>query len=345
VTERRAASNLTAAPRRILVVALDNLGDSIMGAATLNPLRALYPQAAIGYWVKKYVAGLYEEHPLLDEVHAADPFWDVAPGRPKGSFAEFKIAFMRIREKRYDAAIILNTEWRRSLACYLAQIPIRVGFDRRHSRSFLTHAVRPASHPQHFVDDHRQLIETLNDKQLSPDLYVPHIVLSSREKEWSEKWIANLGWKDSRVIAIHPTAGDEKKCWPPHKWRELIRLLSGERETNFLIFGGAHERKLIEAAFDELAVHYHAMIGAELGHVKAVLSHAHLFIGGDSGIGHLAAALGIPVVSLFGATDPRRCAPLGSEKIEIVRHNPLNDLAVSEAAANVKRMLETTKNA
>jgi len=125
------------------------------------------------------------------------------------------------------------------------------------------------------------------------------------------------------------------------KWKELIQVLGRERDAAFLIFGGANERESLEAIFNNSTLRHQQMIGAELGQVKAALNHSHLFIGGDSGIGHLAAALGVPVVSLFGATNPRRCAPRGHSTIEIVRQNPLGELAVSEVERVVKQLIET----
>lgn len=332
-------------PRRILVVALDNLGDSIMGAAVLKPLREIYPKASLGYWVKKYAAGLYEDHPLLNRVHAADPFWDTAPGHAKGAFADFKSALRRIRAERYDAAFILNTEWRRALACRLAGIPLRVGYARRRSRPFLTHAVAPPSRAQHFIADHRQLIEAFSGQSLSDDFFIPHIALNSREEEWGARWFANLGWNNVPVVAVHPFAGDERKCWPPEKWKEMIRLLASERDINFLIFGGASDRASLDKILDESSPRSCAMIGAELGQVKAALKHSHLFVGADSGIGHLAAALQLPVVSLFGATtNPIRCAPRGRSPIEIVRHDPLHALPASEVAQVVERVFDALSN-
>ena len=141
--------------RKILVVVLDNLGDTIMATSVCRPLRTLFPQALIGFWVKSYVAGSLEGHSLIDRLHASDPFWDSSPGHPKGSWAEFKSVLNQIKKENYDAALILNTEWRRSAACWWIRIPERVGFKRRKSAVFLTKGFEKPVDGQHFIDDHR----------------------------------------------------------------------------------------------------------------------------------------------------------------------------------------------
>src|SRR5882672_7904826 len=147
----------TAPIKKILVVALDNIGDAVMATAMLRPLKERYPEATVGFWTKKYAADLFLDQSLLDILHASDPFWDTSPGHGKGPWAEFKKVFWHVRATGYDLVFILNTEWRRSLACWLAKIPHRVGYNRRQSRFFLNFPVDGPAPGGHNLDDNKGL--------------------------------------------------------------------------------------------------------------------------------------------------------------------------------------------
>lgn len=317
---------------KILVVALDNLGDAVMAAATIPALRQLYPKARIGFWIKQYAAGLFEGNSLIETLHASDPFWDKSPGRPTGSLKEFVGAWKKIRNARYDVAFVLNTEWRRSLACWLARIPIRVGFRKRKSQFFLTHAVPPAAFPQHCIDDHRHLIESYAGKALFPRSFAARLEVSIDDLRKWRAWAQEHGWQFHPVVAIQPFAGHERRCWPLASWVRLIHLFLANRpETRFAIICGPGEQKKATDVFASLPSEVYRIWDAPpLAETKTVISQARLFVGGDSGPGHIAAALGVPVISLFGPSNPERFAPQGAGFIKIIKKVPLAELSPEE---------------
>src|SRR5580765_2803560 len=105
-------ANQSSLPPKILVVSLDNLGDAVMATSILKPLREIFPDSQIGMFVKKYVDGLLDDHPRIQKIHLADPFWDTAPGVEKGSLSDYLAILKSIRKENYTHAFILNTEWR-----------------------------------------------------------------------------------------------------------------------------------------------------------------------------------------------------------------------------------------
>lgn len=320
------------APQRILLVSLDNLGDAVMASAILRPIKRAYPQARIGLWVKQYAAGLFVDHSLVDAVHASDPFWDKSPGTDRGRLGEFLKVLGEIRRARYDVAVILNTEWRRSLACLAAAISERVGTDRRQSRPFLTAAFPGPAAGGHFIDDHRVLIEQWSGRPVAVEDCLPRLELTAQdEKAWAA-WSAATGFLDRAYALIHLFSGDEDKNWPLSCWVELVerRLQKDPRERFVLLCGPGEDRKLamFRSRMDREGILL--MTAPPLGLLKAVLGHARLALGGDSGPGHVAAALGTPLLSLFGKTDPRRSRPLGRGMLHVIHSSPLRFLPVPE---------------
>lgn len=326
---------------KVLVVVLDNLGDAVMGSAVLDPLHKHIPSAQIGLWVKEYAAGLFENHPMVSKVHACDPFWDGSPGRQKGSWRAFWKTLNGIRGERYDAALILNAEWRRSAACWWAGIPQRIGFARRKSRCFLTETLSADEAGPHFIDDHRRMLEHWLKRKFSNDECVPKLFVDPADKLWWEKRLHDRFGARTTYMAVHPFTGDERKCWPWDNWKALLKDLSergvGER---FVILTGLGEGvNLNEMGLEKVGM----VLSAEpLSRIKAVLESARLFIGGDSGPGHIAAALGTPVVSLFGPTDPSRSGPTGQAPIRLIRENPLQNLSVDRVKREILSELKST---
>ncbi len=331
--------------KKILVAVLDNLGDAVMATAVLRPLRDVFPAATFGLWVKKYAAPLFADQSLLDVLHACDPFWDRSPGQGKGSVGEFMKTLRQIRTQRYDAAFILNTEWRRSLACWWAGIPARVGYRRRKSGVFLTHPVDGPSVGQHFIDDHKHLLEVLCGPLSS--IFLPRIDVAAAERRWAEEWLRARGWDGQRLIALHPFAGRASRCWPLKNWAELVRRLAQEESrARFVVLHGPGEGKDLENQFAAIPGKKVAVLGeAPLHQAKVLISRARLFMGSDSGPGHLAAAVGTPVVSLFADSNPDRCAPRGHAPVKILSRETTGDLTVDDVYAEASAALKAGSSA
>src|SRR5256885_7272046 len=126
---------------RILLVSLDNLGDLVFAAALAPPLRERFPNAALDVWCKEYTADVARLVPGVSEVIESDPFWDVAPGRGKGSLLAFVAALRAVKAGRYDIALLAAAPWRTAAAVAAAGIPRRIGLRRRKNRGFLTDAL------------------------------------------------------------------------------------------------------------------------------------------------------------------------------------------------------------
>ncbi|MBV9080965.1 MAG: glycosyltransferase family 9 protein [Elusimicrobia bacterium] len=330
------------APKKILVVALDNLGDTVMATAILRPVRRLFPAASVGMFVKSYAADLLADHSLVDRVHAADPFWDVSPGRAAGSFGAFWSTLRQIRRERYDTAILLNTEWRRALAAAVARIPSRVGYDRRNARRFLTSAVAETQPAPHFIEAHRRLVAELAGGRSAAEGFVPRLEFSSREMGWWERWSAGARVEKGNYVVIHPYSGDQRKNWPVPAWAELVeRLRQRDRGARVVfICSGAEKAGLTSALDHEGLTGAEVVAGAPLRHIKAVISQARLLIGGDSGPGHIAAALGVPVLSLFGPGRPERSGPRGHAPVKFLQAEPLSTLDVDTVTRAAFEMMD-----
>lgn len=310
-------------PRKILIVVLDNIGDVVLGTTVLPPLRRRFPDARFGVWIKSYAAGLFEGGEGLS-VHAADPFWDSAPGRGKGAFDAFMASLKEVAAEQYDAALILNNEWRRAAACWWAGIPARIGLRARKAGFFTTQQAPPAG--GHVREDHAAVFAAAAGTAEPLDAFLPEIPVSETQRAEGRAWREALGWNNRKLVLIHAITGDLLKNWPLQRWGELVR--SCPEQWRFGVFCAPREEDALREALHGCPVERLSLINASIAGLKPMLTQGDLFIGCDSGPGHMAAALGLPVISLFGPTDPARYAPIGPKAPVILRENPLTELSV-----------------
>ncbi|MDD5627928.1 MAG: glycosyltransferase family 9 protein [Elusimicrobia bacterium] len=325
---------------RFLILALDNLGDAVMATAAARALKAHDPSAEVGLWTKAYSARALAGAPDLDFLHASDPFWDAAPGAERGSLGGFLAALHGVRRRRYDAAFVLGTEWRRALCARLCGAPERVGYAVRKSGPFLTTAVPWSEHGPHTIDDHLTLVERHLEVKLDRKACAPRLGLSDQEARLRDPARARLA--GAPVVVLHPFSGNPLRRWPLPNCCALIEELSSrDPKLRFVLFIGPADEALVDRGAAALTRdNVWLPFDQSIANMKAVLSLARLFIGTDSGPGHIAAGLGVPVLSLAGPhSEVERHRPWGQGPVRLLRTASLEDLSGAEAADAAQGLL------
>ena len=160
----------------------------------------------------------------------------------------------------------------------------------------------------HLIDHHLSSLKTLG---ITPSSATPKIYLPKEEQEWAEEFFRRRGFNRNEIIALHPGAGSRKKAWAPERFAALGRALTQKSKKLLIIQGPADAQCVEETVMGLEGITYLVTRDMPIIKVAALLSRAGLFIGNDSGISHLAAALEVPTLALFGPTDPLSWAPRG----------------------------------
>lgn len=160
----------------------------------------------------------------------------------------------------------------------------------------------------HVTDHH---LRSLSDIGIFTSVSEPGIFLREEEKNWAQELVFSNGWRDKDIIAIHPGAGGSKKVWP--RFSDLGRILAGKSQTLLIVQGPADDKTVRETLDGLCGISPYIIHDLPVTRLAALLSHAGLFIGNDSGVTHLAAALGLPTVAIFGPTDPMVWGPRGRQ--------------------------------
>ncbi|MGA3328297.1 MAG: lipopolysaccharide heptosyltransferase II [Terriglobia bacterium] len=311
------ASGRFANVQRILVRATNWVGDAVMSLPALEALRAGFPRAEIVLLSKPWVSELYWHHPAVNRQIIYKP--NSAHRGPLG----FAKLIRELQAERFDAALLFPNAFQAALMAWLARIPLRIGYA-RDGRGLLLHdAIEPPLPAAygHQVYYYLQLLFRAGAIDKPQPVEEIQLRLTEAEKHWATRKMDALGLSGPRfLVGLAPGAAfGPAKRWLPERFAGLADRLIGALNADVLIFGSAAERPLAEEIAGAMK-HTPAIAAGEtsLRQLLALMAQCRLIVTNDSGPMHLAAALGIPLVAIFGSTDERATGPLGT-RVRIVK--------------------------
>lgn len=314
--------------RRILVVKLADLGDLLIATPALRALRLSYPDARIDALVTPGSAPLLDGSDLVNRVIPFDKFDFDRPRQALRALPRAARLAQRLRAERYDSVVILHhltTAFGTAKYAALAiasGAPLRAGLDNGRGR-FLTH--RAPDHgfgESHEADYWLAVASTLG--ALNPDPRL-EIVISLDAEEAAERRLARLGLEAGDTVLLHPGSGafSLARRWPAARYSVLAERLAGAGLRPAVLAGPAPcESELAErivASQCRPAVIVENVPSPQ--ELAALLRRTRLFIGNDSGVMHLAAAVQTPIVAIFGPTNHRAWGPYppGAPRHAVIR--------------------------
>lgn len=324
---------------RILIIRLSALGDIIHGLPVLTALREAFPDARLGWLVEDRGAPLLMNHPLIDRLHVLprDLLKKDLRKRPlatlRGPLADFA---RQLRQQEYTISIDLQGLTKSAAWGRVAGAGMRIGYRGKDAREmsglFYNVGVEPPADCVHVVHRNLALLKALGVTSPATRfiLRLPEETLRDGRRLWGLSGTGG-GSPHPRVL-LNVGAGWPTKAWPPQYFGELGARLVRMYGARVAIAWGPGEEDAAEAAW--LAGNSGAgarmagstpaadAVGAGPGvyrlpatsvlELGGAIAAARLYVGGDTGPTHMAAALGIPVISPFGASDAKRNRPLGS---------------------------------
>jgi ADP-heptose:LPS heptosyltransferase len=279
---------------RILCIHQGALGDLILALPAIKALREALQPAELAIMGHPWTLPLFQGHPYADtitDVNRAEMAFLFQEGINLPPSLQAYLG-------GFDAAFCFGLS--ATLAENLQQGGIR--------SVFLLHPFPDGG--GHVTDHH---IRSLTHLGIDAPYSSPRVFLEEEERKEAEGFFRKKGWEPNGIIVLHPGAGSRKKAWPPHHFAALGRALARASKRLLIIQGPADEECVREVLRGLDGVPYLVARDLPLRELAALVSCASCFIGNDSGCSHLAAALGVPTVALFGPTDPQIWAPRGEK--------------------------------
>ena len=292
-------------PRRILVRATNWVGDAVMSLPALQAIRARYPQAHIAVLARPWVADIYARETFADEVlqYTVNKGWSDLRG---------KLAVVHdLRRRRFDMAILLQNAFEAAAIVWLAGIPRRIGYNRDGRGWLLTDAVPVPQKGPHERFYYLELLRRAGIISEPPSSASIRLGGAAMAAESGRSHFAARGW--TSVTGVSPGAAyGTAKRWLPERFAEAAAALGDP----VALFGSKGERELCESIAGLLAIRGVAVENfagrTSLQEFIDLAAACRVFLTNDSGAMHIASALGVPTVAIFGATDHIATGPTGS---------------------------------
>lgn len=278
---------------RIVVKGVNWLGDAVLSLPTLRSLREMHPRAHIAVLTKRALADLYRGAPYVDEIVSYDTFLEA----------------VRAIRRKFDVALLLPSSFKSALMAVTARIPRRIGYVGEGRSAMLTDRVRHGPAGRHHVHHFHHLLSPLGTP---PEPKPPFLEVPQGERRWADEHLPS-----GPLIGMNPgaTYGTAKQ-WIPERFAELGRRLAPH--GRIVVVGGPAEAPLGARVAGEIPGAVDLSGKTAILQLAAAIRRSRLFVTNDTGPMHVADALGVPIVAVFGPTDPVSTPPYGP-KHTIVR--------------------------
>ncbi len=327
-------------PKNILIRVPNWVGDNIFTLPAVHLLREIFPEAHLSVLVQRGLGPLWEIVPEIDEVITYDL---------NGGWRDLKRKWnliRKLRRFRFDLAVVFPRSFESALWMRLAGIPERWGYAEEGRSLLLTRAV---SSPRRYrdtprIDYYYHLIDNAESDKPAP----PAVLRLSPELiDRAGKQLRNLAGNDPEqlLIGFHPRSSyGPAKCWPGRKFSRLAELLAKKHGVTILLFGSENEHDILQEIVENAGVGGVINLAGktDLKESAALISLCRIFVANDSGPLHLAAALEVPVIGLYGSTDPRATGPRGDKVRVIYKGVECSPCLLRECPTDFKCMEEIT---
>ena len=307
---------------KVLLIALDYLGDVVMGTPLIEALKSAFPPVEVTVLTRPSNAAVFWGNPFIGKVLVDDaPWWSVHPVidclRP--SYWKTYLRNVRqLRREQYDVIIDLRGDLRHLLLFGAAARPRYLfGYGRTGGEALLS-AIVPYDDDMHEIDKKLALLNPIGIEGIRPK---PKIWLSLKDLEKARGLIVNLiGTVDPPLVLIDPGAKPIQQ-WPTDRFASVARRMSHELKRPLLVSAGPAYSHLAQELVSTAGCEAARLIGdVTIRELAAILAVCDLVISSDTGVAHIASAVGTPTVTLYGPTDPERFWH-GAEGARVIQGN------------------------
>jgi heptosyltransferase-1 len=330
-------------PRSLLIVRMGSMGDIIHTLPAVTGLRRAFPEVSLGWVIEERWAELLctlpetrsgprsARRPLVDRIHTVNTKAWRSSLFSAQTWEQIAAGLSELRAQQYEVAVDFQGAVRSGIVSRWSGAHVVYGFAQPRENVATMFYTRPViGRGGHVVEQNLSLAEAVAREPLSmPKIEFPHDQATENQCEGRLRGVGGF-------VLLNPGAGWGAKQWPAERYGELARRLAEDGTKSLINFGPGEEplMRAVESASKGAATG----TASSLTELVALTRRARLFIGGDTGPMHLGAALGVPVVAIFGPTNPVRNGPFGTRSI--VLRSPISPTTHSRRAQPDPGILE-----
>lgn len=305
--------------KNILIMKPSALGDIVLALPALSALRRSFPDTKISWLVRPEFASLLEDHPALDEIILFDrKLLGKAFYNPKALGALYSL-IRQLRKRKFDAIFDFQCLLRTACLAWLSGCKKRYGIanSRELAHLFYTDKIEHNSDCIHLVDLYLKMVKTAGAKELEVKFEIP-----SRQADVDavKKLLRSYNIEPGKYIVFIPGSAHEDKCWPAERFAKLADRIASQYNYPIIAVGAYSERNKAEEINSLAKTQIISFAGhTSLKELVELLRLAKLVVSNDTGPGHIASALGVPLVMMYSWSNPARIAPYGRPECMVAR--------------------------
>ena len=323
---------------KILIIKPSGIGDIVHSLPVVYGLKELYPESKIYWLVFTRFENILYNIPQIDKLISWDRF---------GGIREYLRIIKVLRQEKFDLVIDLQGLLRTAIISFFSKGRHRIAVSLLREFSWLFEKPIEKFDPEmHAVDRNYRIVKYLAGDRVLPEpvSFLPWIHLTEKEISVAKDLIENSGFKIERPLVLFGVSSrGEHKIWPYQNFIKLINEIVKNYSVIPVFLGMKEEISLVKKITDELKCEYIDLTGkTELRIACAVISFCKLVVGNDSSLIHIACALDIPVIGLYGPTNPAQVGPYGNKNVVVFKKLPCNPCGIKTSCKDFRCMKEIT---
>jgi len=292
--------------KKILCIKPRGIGDIVLSTVILDDLKKTFPSAEIHYLTETFAKDAFANNSLIAKVHTME----------KTGFV-LKVA-ARLRKEKYDLIIDLWSNPRSAQITFLTHAKYRVGFSYR-GRKYAYNILGTSEKGEHHAAEHNlELLKALGIEITSKRI---HFYVSDGYNNCAKEFIRLNLPIDKKIVGIIPSGGWASKRCDANKWVEICNAIKQKYDVVFLILwgpGDESDSNYIKSILKDDAV---LIPEVKIGKLSALIKNCDIVIANDSGPMHIAAALGVPTLGIFGPTNPKAHGPYSPNSDYVIKED------------------------
>ena len=280
--------------KKILCIKPRGIGDIILSTIVLENIKAALPHSKIHFLTENFAKRAVENNPFISKVLTF-----------KKSDFILKV-ILKIRKEKYDLVFDFWSNPKTAQITFLSGVKYKVGFGFRGRKYAYNIIAQSGEKNLHAAEANLQLLKAVDIPVISKNILY---YLEEKEKQFAQKYFSDNFQGDEVIIGIIPSGGWSSKRCEPAKWIEICQLLVKEIDCRFLILWGPDDKNDAELIGEALKSKAIISPSTSIGEMSALISECSLVIANDSGPMHIAAALKVPTIGIFGPTNPENHKP------------------------------------
>ncbi len=297
--------------KNILLIKPSSLGDIVLALPALSALHRSFPAAKISWLIRPELAELVENHPHVTETIFFDrKFLGKAWFHPHAFFC-LLLLIRRLRRSKFDAVIDLQGLFRTACLGWLSGCKRRFGMAdaREFAPIFYTHKIEQDEDCVHVVGYYLKIVRAAGASETQVRFLLP---VGSDTADSTEKLLERYDIKPDNYAVFVPGSVHESKCWPACNFASLAEKMAAKFGLSIILVGTEPERLITEEIVSASNIKVTDFVGlTTLPELVALFKGARIVVSNDTGPGHIAAALGVPLAMIFGPSNPVRLFPYG----------------------------------